>query len=580
MQTFPELREKVIAIDIETKETLNLSRSGSGSHRHYLEGEDSYILGVAISDSKNDYYFEASTELFSWLAGIQNNHVWIGHNILYDLSWLYYENFKPEMCADTMGLVKLLDEDRQPKKGFSRPYSLSSCAMSFLDRGKNEAEITEFCETNNLRGSAQQWLFMMPVSLVSRYAKVDTRCTYDLYMALIHKIDEQNLQAVWEMETALIPILAQLNHKGLRIDTEKRSEASKELSKEIEDLKKWLFEKANKEFNTNSGKQLQVVFDSLGLKYKHTEKGNPSFKGDDLLPFGVEPDMEFFPHVLVLHNKLLKLKRDFVDRLQDFIVQGRIHPTINPYGTKTGRPTSNTPNIFQIPKRGRGKEICRQLFIPEEGEEWASMDYASEEYRVFAHYAIGPGSDNYRHKYNTKDDYDMHTENGRLAGVDRTKAKTIGLGVLFGMGKDKMAASLGVGKEEGLHIVAKFHDVNPAFKATSLQVESVARTRGYIHTILGRRRRLNKNSAYRGLNFLTQGNSADIAKLTIVEANRRGLLKKINFLFWLYDEYNISVKPENKQYVNEFKEIGENIIRFKVKMVLDLGYGLNWGAIK
>jgi DNA polymerase-1 len=528
---------------------------------------------VALSDSKNDYYFPAGKELFDWLRSIQEHHIWIGHNILYDMSWLWYEGFHPENMADTFGLVRLLDETRMK-------YSLDSCAKDFLGAEKNEDEIQAWCDERGLRGSPQKYLADMPFELVERYAKVDTRLTYRLYDRLITSIDHEELDKVWEVEYRLLPILADAHHRGIRVDEKRRQEASAALDKEIAELKAWMVEKAGKDFNTGSGKQLAPIFDSLGLEYKYTDKGNPSFKGEDLLPFGVDPDMDHFPHVLVTHNKLLKLKRDFVDRMEDFMVGGRVRPMINPYGTKTGRPTSQTPNIFQIPKRGRGKEICRVLFIPEEGEEWASMDYSSEEYRVFAHYAVGEGSDRYRENYNTNRDYDMHIENGKLAGVTRNKAKTIGLGVLFGMGAEKMAASLGEGRERGLSIVKKFHSVNPAFRATSQLVEKVAKRRGYIKTLLGRRRRLDADSAYRGLNFLTQGNSADLAKLTIVEAKKQGLLEKVNFLLWLYDEYDLSVAPENRKYVEEFKKIGETAIKFKVPMYLDLEYGPSWGEVK
>lgn len=570
----------VVAIDIETKEALNISKYGPGSHRAYLDGEDSYILGVAISTKREDFYLPAGKETFDWLRSVQQDHLWVAHNGLYDLSWLYYEDFRPERVADTMGLVKLLAEDRQPRKGFPKPYSLDACAHDFLGVRKGEDELKAWCEEQGLKGAPQLHLDKMPFELVAKYAKGDTRITYDLYHALLPEIEKQELIQVWEIEKELLPILAETHHRGIRIDDARRQEVSESLEKETTALMEWLEEKAGGPFNPGSGKQLAPIFDRLGIEYKTTDKGNPSFKGEDLLPFGVDPDMEYFPHVLITHNKLVKLKRDFVDRLGDFMVQGRVHPVINPYGTKTGRPSSNTPNIFQIPKRGRGKDLCRVLFIPEEGEEWASMDYASEEYRVFAHYAVGRGADRYRDNYNREEKYDMHTENARLAGVNRTKAKTIGLGVLFGMGKNKMASNLGVGKAEGLRIVTRFHEVNPAFKATSSLVESVSKNRGYIHTILGRRRRLDRDTAYRGLNFLTQGNSADLAKKTIVEAKRQGVLEKVNFLLFLYDEYDFSVAPENKKYIEEFKKIGETAIEFRVPMYLDLEYGPNWGEVK
>jgi DNA polymerase I-like protein with 3'-5' exonuclease and polymerase domains len=143
-----------------------------------------------------------------------------------------------------------------------------------------------------------------------------------------------------------------------------------------------------------------------------------------------------------------------------------------------------------------------------------------------------------------------------------------------------MAVSLGEGREKGLRVVQKFHSVNPSFKATSKLVENRAVSRGYIHTLLGRRRRLDRNSAYRGLNFLTQGNSADLAKLTIVLAKKEGLLEKVNFLLWLYDEYNLSASEENMKYVQRFKELGEHAIKFRVPMYLDMGVGDSWGEVK
>jgi DNA polymerase-1 len=417
----------------------------------------------------------------------------------------------------------------------------------------------------------------MPESLVAEYAKMDTRLTYDLYQRLIPQIEAQGMARVWEIECDLVPILAEMHHRGIRIDDSRRLEVSESLGNEILEIEEWLFKKAGRTFNTGSSKQKAEVFDALGLPYKKTQKGNPSFKGEDLLPFGVEEDMEYFPHALVVHNKLEKLKRDFVDRLEDFMVQGRVHPVINPYGTRTGRPTSNTPNVFQIPKRGRGKDLCRVLFLPEEGEQWASLDYASEEYRVFAHYAVGPGSDKYRMRYNTEDDYDLHAENAELAGVDRNKAKTIGLGVLFGMGDKKMASNLGVGPIEGAKIVERFHNANPSFRATARFVEARAKSRGWIRTPLGRRRRLDRDTAYRGLNFLTQGGSADLAKVAIVEAQKAGLWDKMSLLLYLYDEYDISVAPENMQYLEEFKRIAETAIEFRVRMKLDVEVGPNWG---
>lgn len=582
---FPELTENIIAIDIETKEDKDIKKYGSGCHRSYLEGADAYILGVAISDSKNDYYFPASYELFEWLRSIQHDHLWVGHNILYDLAWLYYEGFIPQKVADTYGLVRLLDDNRLS-------YSLDDCGKTYLNDVKGEAELIEWCKAHGLKGKPQVHLWRMPVELVGKYAKQDTRLTYNLYMKLYPELEKQDLCYIWGIECDLLPVLSDCNHKGIRIDNERRKQTSMELQAEIDVLEKWLFDKAGCEFKEGSGKQLKEIFDRLDLPYKintPTKKmlekgqteGNPSFKSADMLPYGIEPNMEYFPHVLVSYRKLRKLKKDFVDRLEDFMVKGRVHPSINPYGTVTGRPTANMPNIFQIPKRGKGKQICRPLFLPEEGETWASMDYASEELRVFAHYADGKGADRYRDQYNNNPDYDMHLENGEIAGCDRPKAKTIGLGKLFGMGRNTMASSLGVSKKEGSKIVDKFDRQCPSFKVTADKAQKWAERFGFMRTISKRRRRFPRGEgAFKALNFLTQGNSADIAKIAIVEAKKQGLWEHMSLLLYLYDEYDVSISKDKLYYLHQFKEIAENTIKLSVKMALDLEIGSSWGNIK
>ena len=574
--TYPDLKDQVVAIDIETKEVQDIKKYGSGAHRHYLEGEDSRILGIAVSTGSEDYYFEACQELCDWLIYHQETATFLMHNSFYDMSWLYYEGFRPKKAVDTMGLVRMIYEDRMT-------YNLDDCARDILHLRKGEAELEEWCKANiqGFRGKPQKHLAQMPVELVAKYAKKDTRLTYDLYEKLIPEIEKQELSYIWDIECRLLPILYRTNHKGIRVDESWRQQASVELGEEVAALKAWLFDKAGEKFNTNSSKQKKVVFDKLDLPYTQTAKGNPSFKAEEMLPYGVDPDMEYFPHVLVQHNKLEKLKRDFVDGLERFIVKGRIHPTMNPYGTKTGRPSANTPNLFQVPKKGRGKEICRRLFLPEEGEVWVSCDVASEEYRIFAHYASGPGSDNYREKYNTISGYDMHIENANLAGCDRPKAKTIGLGVLFGMGAHKMAVNLGMGEQKGLATVKKFHKANPSFSHTAKRAQKWAEHHGFMRTLAKRRRRFpHGEGAYKALNFLTQGNSADYAKIIIVELEEQGVLETASLLLWLYDEWDFSCKEENLSKLAPLFELANTALNLNVKMEIGFEVGDSWGTIK
>jgi len=593
---FPDLKEYTLAFDIETRDQYLISKGkrpslGSGAHRHYLEGEESYILCVTISDSKNDYYFPACPKLWVWLKNIEKNHLWVTHNGLYDYSWTFYEGFVPSRMADTMGLARILHEERLS-------YSLDNLCKDFLKIGKAEDEIAQWCKDRKLSGAPQQWLWKMIEEgyedLVAHYAKIDTRRTYDLYMYFIPEIEKQNLSYIWSIECKLLPILVEMNHRGIPIDNQHREKMiDQSIVEEDRLIKKIKKITCLSGLNVNSGKQLQSVFDRLNLPYKinpPTKKmiekgvteGNPSFKSEDLLPYGVEPDEHYLPHLIVLFRKMQKLRRDFLEKLELFQVQGRIHPTIYPWGTKTGRPTSQAPNIFQIPKRGKGKEICRPLFIPEEGEIFVSADVSSQELRVFAHYARGKSGQRYRDAYNDESrDYDMHLDNAETAGCDRTKAKSIGLGVLFGMGQKKLTIALAVGETEGKKILSRFHEKNPSFMQTSKEAQRYAEKFGYIKTVSGRKRRFPKGEgAYKALNFLTQGNSADMAKIAIVRAHEEGILDYMNFYFWLYDELDLSIKPENMPYYYRFKELMETAIPLKVKIKLETETGPSWGEIK
>lgn len=594
---FPKLAEYILAWDIETRDQYLTKKGkrpslGPGSHRHYLTNENSYILGVSISDSKNDYWFSYSNSLWEWLWSIEKDHLWVGHNSLYDCSWTYYENFVPTKMADTMVLARLLHEDRLS-------YSLDNLCRDFLHVGKHEEEITEWCRERKLSGSPQEWLWMMieegREDLVEDYAKIDTRRTYDLYQYFIPEIEKQNLSYIWGIECKLLPILVKMNHRGVRVNHAHREKMIEKSLAEEEILKKKIESivglkviegkpekgEENSTLNVGSSKQLAPVFDSLGLEYPTTDKGNPSFKSEDMLPYGVEPDDNYLPHLIVQLKKLSKLRRDFLEKLELFAIGDRIYPTIYPWGTKTGRPTSQAPNIFQIPKRGRGKEICRPLFIPEDGEIFVSADVASQELRVFAHYARGVSGQRYRDAYNDADrHYDMHMDNAETAGCDRTKAKTIGLGVLFGMGRGKLSRNLGVGATEGMTILNRFHDRNPSFMQTSREAQAYAEKFGYIKTVSGRKRRFPRGEgAYKALNFLTQGNSADMLKIAIVKANDEGILDKLTLYFYLYDEIDLSIKEENLPYLLRFKELIEGAIPLRVKMLLEIEHGPSWGEL-
>ena len=293
-------------------------------------------------------------------------------------------------------------------------------------------------------------------------------------------------------------------------------------------------------------------------------------------------------------------------------VNGRIHAEINQLrsdsgGTVSGRLSMSNPNLQQVPARNKefGPKI-RSLFIPDEGCQWGSFDYSQQEPRMTVHYAASvgdgfEGSHDFIKQYE-KGDVDFHTIVAEICGIERTQAKTIGLGLMYGMGKNKLANSLGLSKEQADTLIGKVNRRVPFIKELSDLCMKTASDKGVIRTKKGRKCRfdewetkdfglhlsekfdnavakygrdnIKRAKTYKALNRLIQGSSADQTKQAMIECAEAGYLP----LLQVHDELCFNVEDEKQ--ITDIKNIMENCVEFKVPFQVQAKLGKSWGEAK
>jgi DNA polymerase I-like protein with 3'-5' exonuclease and polymerase domains len=312
-------------------------------------------------------------------------------------------------------------------------------------------------------------------------------------------------------------------------------------------------------------------------------------------------------------RKLDKIRNTFIkNMILEKAVDGRIYCNFNPHGTVTGRFSSNYPNLQQVPARDPELgPMIRSLFIPEEESEWVVSDYSQQEPRVLVHYASLKKMETAieaRDQFNNKDDTDFHQMVADMASIPRKQAKTINLGLFYGMGNKKLASELGLDLDSAYELFNKYHSKVPFVKELSKQVSHVANSRGYIKTLLGRKRRfdlweprdswgekavslseayekypkqeLKRAMTHTGLNALIQGSSADITKAAMLKIWDSGLMDEIDIKLTIHDELDFSV-PHNKQKcLDEAIQIMKNAVKLEVPLKVDVEKGDSWGTAK
>mgnify|MGYP003705892049 FL=1 len=602
-EDFPDLSKyDEIAIDLETRDP-DLTKMGSGA----IIGKGE-VVGIAVAvEGWCGYYPIAhggggnmdKTMVLKWFQDVLNTpSKKVFHNAMYDVCWIRAMGLKINgQIIDTMIAAALCDENQFR-------FDLNTCARRYVGTGKDEAA---------LYAAAKEWgidpkgeMYKLPAMYVGQYAEKDAAITLQLWQYLKTEIVKQDIQSIFDLEIELFPCLVDMRFLGVRVDVDGAHQLKQKLVGREQSSLLAVKKETGIEPQIWAARSIAKVFEKLNLPYDRTEKTSaPSFTKNFL---------QNHPHPVVQHiaraREINKAHTTFIDTILKYSHKGRIHAEINQLrgdngGTVTGRFSYSNPNLQQIP--ARNKELgpmIRSLFIPEDGHTWGVFDYSQQEPRLVVHYAALQnlyGVDDVLDSYNNDPDTDFHTIVADMANIPRSQAKTINLGLFYGMGKNKLQAELGVDKETSDDLFKQYHDRVPFVKQLMDNVMQRSQQRGQIRTLLGRLCRfhlwepnmfgmhkalphdaallehgpgIRRAYTYKALNKLIQGSAADMTKKAMIELYKEGIIPHIQ----VHDELDISIK--DPAHANKIKEIMENAVKLEVPNKVDYESGPNWGNIK
>jgi DNA polymerase I-like protein with 3'-5' exonuclease and polymerase domains len=602
---YPDLRQaKEIAIDLETKDP-NIKTKGAGWATF-----DGHIVGFAVAAFDQQWYFPIhhdaggnmdSAITTAWMQEVLKTPAKkIFHNASYDVGWLLVNGFEINgPIVDTMVAAALINENR-----FS--FSLNACAKDYLGEIKNETFLNEKAKEWGIDPKADLW--KLPAGYVGFYAEQDAALTLKLWQRFKTEITKQSINDVWDMEMELLPILIETRRRGIRVDEDKAASLKKEFVAREKTILNKIKEQTTMSVDIWAARSVAQVFDRIGVDYPRTAKTDePSFTQNWLVNCN-NPIAQLIRQA----REINKFHSTFIDSIQRYVHKGRIHSEINQLrsdqgGTVSGRLSYSNPNLQQIPARNKefGDKI-RSLFLPEEGKQWGSFDYSQQEPRLVAHYAASvnedfAGADDFIEAYKNEA-ADFHQIVADMAGISRTHAKTINLGLFYGMGKAKLARELGISKDNAENLLQKYHTRVPFVKRLAEAVTSSASKYGFIRTIRGRKCRfdmwepstfgmnkamqyeeakaiygnnIRRAFTYKALNRLIQGSAADQTKQAMINCYKQGFKP----LLQIHDELCFSINDEND--IKGVKEVMENAIEnLKVPFKVDVALGKSWGEAK
>jgi len=606
-ESFPDLKGyKYIAIDLETRDP-DLKVRGSGA----IIGNGE-IVGIAVAvEGWSGYYPIAHQgggnlekgKVMDWIKDVcSSDSVKLFHNAMYDVCWLRAAGVKINgHIVDTMVMSSLIDENRLS-------YTLNSISFEYLGEVKDEKALVEAAQSWGIDPKSE--MYKLPAMYVGNYAEKDAVLTLELFKVLSREIQKQSLQNIFDIETQLFPCLTDMKFKGVRVDIEKAKLLKQQLTNQEQEILLKVKRETGIEPQIWAARSIATIFDKLGLHYERTDKSHaPSFTKNFL-----QEHKHPIVQMIAKAREINKAHTTFIDTILKFTHKGRIHADINPIrsdqgGTVTGRFSYANPNLQQIP--ARNKELgpmIRSLFLPEVDHKWGCFDYSQQEPRLVVHYAATTEPICFDESVTKiveefkNDSVDFHKTVAIMAGISREQAKTINLGLFYGMGKAKLQAELGLNtKAEAEKLFNQYHDNVPFVKELMNKTSQFAQTSGSIGTLLGRRCRFNKwepatfgmhtamsfeeaertygrgrirrAMTYKALNKLIQGSAADMTKKAMLDLYREGIIPHIQ----IHDELDISVIDDNQ--AKKIVEIMEGAVTLAIPNKVDYESGETWGDI-
>lgn len=623
---------KRIAVDCETRDP-DLRKLGPGAGRR----PNSYITGVSFTiEDGPGFYLPMRHEggdnlpvdqVLRYLrdqAAVFKGDI-VGANLPYDLDYLAGDGieyksarfFRDIQIADPL-ICELYDS-----------YSMQSIASRWGFDGKNEQLLKEAALDYKIDPKKDMW--KLPARFVGPYAEEDTRLPLNILRRQEREIDEQNLWGVYDLESRLLPVLTKLRRRGVRIDLDRLDMIEKwALAQETEALKA-VHHHTGVRVNVGDVWKPETIAPALeyiGIKLKKTSQGKPNI--DKELLAGIDHPVA---SALERARKVNKLRTTFGQSVRDHLINGRLHCTFNQLrrqkddeadgtaGAAYGRLSCEHPNLQQQPARDEFATMWRAIYLPEEGELWASNDYSQQEPRMAVHYAalardlIGQNAwekaIDARNRYRDDPTTDNHQMMADMAGIKRKDAKEIYLGLSYGMGGAKMCRKLGLptmmavrgprgqtfdanspegirlaeqgarrweaAGPEGQALLDTFDRKVPFIKKLAKACEARAKAVGYIVTVSGRRCRFPKDNdgnfdwTHKGLNRLIQGSSADQTKMAMVACDAAGF----DIIIQVHDEIAFSVK--SKEEAEQAAHIMRTCTPLELPSKVDVEVGQSWG---
>ena len=486
-------------------------------------------------------------------------------------------------------------------------HKLSDLALKYLGlRAKSYSDLVPKGKT----------MADLDIQTVADYCGMDVYSTFGLVAKLREELEKIPAlhKLLLDVEQPLEPVLAQMEYQGIRIDQDYLKQLSQQLEKDLERIESDAYAAAGEKFSLGSPKQLsELLFEKLGLDLKKSRKTKTGYSTDAATLEKLQGDHPVVDQILE-HRTLSKLKSTYVDALPKLVRPDthRVHTNFNQTGTTTGRLSSSEPNLQNIPIRTAFSRQIRKAFLPEPGWLMAAADYSQIELRILAHLSKEPVLvETYQNNQ------DIHTVTARLlfeketvTPDERRLGKTINFGVIYGMGAQRFAREAGVSATEGKKFIERFSQRYPKVFEYLEQMKREAIAKGYVETILGRRRYFNFSSTTlrsskgndpkdinldnlkrldqydAGLlraaaNAPIQGSSADIIKIAMVKIHELLQNYQARLLLQVHDELVFEVPPEEwEELQSQIRETMESAVELSVPLVVDVHAGQNWMETK
>ncbi len=498
----------------------------------------------------------------------------VGQNLKYDYKLLRRQRVQIKNIAfDSMLAGYLLDPEGRK--------DLNELALRYLGHGIRKFKdlgVDSMCE--------------VPIQEAARYAVEDAEVVLRLKEAMLPKLREEGLERLlYEVELPLIPVLAHMELNGILLDPQVLEEQAKELEVYLEQLRHELFQLAGEEFNPNSPKQVaHILFEVLKLPVLKRTKTGPSTDASVLEQLAAQ-EKHPFPEKLLAYRELEKLLSTYVRKLPEHIhpVTGRIHTSFNQSVTATGRLSSSNPNLQNVPVRGIGARI-RRAFVAPPGRVLIGADYSQIELRVLAHITEDCGLIEAFQR-----DEDIHARTAatifkvpleEVTPEQRDVAKRINFGIAYGMSAYGLAQWAKISRHEANEFIKSYFQSFPGVKAYMERIVKEAEEKGYVESLLGRRRyftgRLDSRMKREAINMPIQASAADLMKLAMIRVYKLIEREELpaRMLLQIHDELIFEADESHAEAcVPLIRETMEGVLTLRVPLRVDVKVGQNWGEI-